>query len=169
MTRSLNRRDPRTRLLTAHRWIGVRLTALPVLLAAVGALLNFAGPLGQAFNPAPRMIANAEMPPLALDRIVAAAGQAYPAAPLERIYFPERAGALWQFRFRDGGRVFVTGDTGRTVKMNTPFSHWTNALYPLHSGRVFGEKGPVAMAVLGMVLLASGISGAAYWWPVPRK
>ncbi|MEW5790520.1 MAG: PepSY-associated TM helix domain-containing protein [Pseudomonadota bacterium] len=161
--------SPRARLLGFHRWLGLWLGGLLVLLALAGALLNFAGPLGKAFNPPPRAEAVEQSSLLPLAHIVARAERAYPAAPVERIYFPKAGGALWQFRFRDGGRVFVSAASGQVLKVDTPFSHWTNLLYPLHSGRVFGENGPRLIAILGLGLLASAVSGLAFWRRIPRK
>ncbi|MEW6613242.1 MAG: PepSY-associated TM helix domain-containing protein [Pseudomonadota bacterium] len=161
--------SPRARLLGLHRWLGLWLGGLLVLLALAGALLNFAGPLGKAFNPPPRAEAVEQSSLLPLAHIVARAERAYPAAPVERIYFPKAGGALWQFRFRDGGRVFVSAASGQVLKVDTPFSHWTSLLYPLHSGRVFGENGPRLIAILGLGLLASGVSGLAFWRRIPRK
>lgn len=169
LARPGNRNSPRARLLGVHRWLGTWLGGVLVLLAAAGALLNFAGPLGKAFNPPPRAKAVSPSAILTMEHIVARAGRAYPAAAMERVYFPKEGNALWQFRFRDGGRVFVSAGNSQVLKVDTPFSHWTNLLYPLHSGRVFGESGPMFIAILGIVLLASSVSGLAYWRRVPQN
>lgn len=155
--------DRRIRFLNVHRWTGVWVGAIPVLLAVLGAVLNFAGPLGNAFNPPPQVTTPAERAQLPLNNVVALAMRAYPAAPPERVYFPQHT-ALWQIRFRDGGRVFLAGDSGRILKVNAPLAHWTSLLYPLHSGRIFGAWGPMAMALVGIVLLTMSVSGLVYWW-----
>lgn len=154
----------RPRLLGIHRWIGVWLGALLSLMAAAGALLNFAGPLGQIFNPPPTAVTPVEVfQRVPLEHLFRQATGTYPAAGLERIYFPNQDDALWQFRFADGGRVYVDGNNGHVVRSSAPSSHWTSLLYPLHSGRIAGPYGPPAIALSGVILLLAIISGLFYW------
>jgi uncharacterized iron-regulated membrane protein len=150
-----------------HRELGLILGGLLAVLAAAGSLLNFAGPLKQWLDPPPQLAGSEPtVTTKTLARHVSRATSAYPAAPLERIYFPADGSTPWQFRFRDGGWAYLDAG-GRVLKIATPFSHWTHLLYPLHSGRLWGMYGPKFMALFGMVLL--GLSGSGLYLYCRRR
>lgn len=163
-TRPWSGRDTRTKAISLHRWLGLWAGGLLAGLATVGALLNFAGPLIDRFDPAPKVVvgngASATRP---LNSLVTIAQHGYPQAALERIYFAKSPETLMRFRFRDGGWIFLDDTTGEVLKRKTPTSHWTNLLFPLHSGRIFGSYGPVFMSFLALVLLTMSLSGLWYW------
>lgn len=153
-----------------HRFVGPWLGLLVATWMVLGAILNYAGPLMKAFHPPPAQeragqdagaaagegLGNAVISPAtAIDL----ARQAYPAAPLERIYFPHPRAGMWQLRFADGGRVYVARGSGQVVRVDAPSSHWTGLLYPIHSGRHFGRYGTQAVGLLGMVALTLLVSG----------
>ncbi|MEK8090049.1 PepSY-associated TM helix domain-containing protein [Thermithiobacillus plumbiphilus] len=157
-------RDARTKAISLHRWLGLWAGGLFASLAVVGALLNFAGPLIDRFDPAPKVaVGNGTSAAYPLNSLVAIARHGYPQAALERIYFAKNTDAVMRFRFRDGGWVFLDGITGEVLKRKTPTSHWTNLLFPLHSGRIFGSFGPMFMSFLALALLTMSLSGLYYW------
>jgi uncharacterized iron-regulated membrane protein len=102
--------------------------------------------------------------PLNLEQILARGSAAYPGVPLERIYFPVASNPLLRLRFNDGTWLYLHATSGKVIKIAPPFSHWTNLLYPLHSGRILGVGGPWMMAALGVILLALGSSGVFIYW-----
>jgi uncharacterized iron-regulated membrane protein len=156
----------RIKLRSAHRWLGLALGGVVAILATVGALLNFAGPLKQWLDPPPqiRPMEISAQRPLNLEQMLARGSAAYPGVPLERIYFPAPGNSLLSLRFKDGTWVYLHGTNGEIIKIAPLFSHWTNLLYPLHSGRLLGTGGPWIMAVLGTILLALGSSGVFIYW-----
>ncbi len=146
---------------SVHRELGLILGGVLAVLAAMGSLLNFAGPLKQWLDPPPRLASRGPaVTPANLAHHLSSAAGAYPAAPLERIYFPADEHTPLQLRFRDGGWAYLDAG-GRVLKIVTPFSHWTNLLYPLHSGRLWGAHGPKFTALFGMMLL--GLSGSGLY------
>lgn len=156
----------RTRLRSAHRWLGLALGGLLAFLAAAGALLNFAGPIKQWLDPAPQIeaIEAGAQPPLHLTQLLARGSGLYPEASLERIYFPAAENPLLRLRFDDGAWVYLHAASGEIIKTAPVFSHWTNLLYPLHSGRLWGTGGPWMMAALGVILFVLGGSGILIYW-----
>jgi uncharacterized iron-regulated membrane protein len=144
-----------------HRQAGLLLGGPVAVLALLGALLNFAGPLMQWLDPPPAIAEPASARQmLPLPRLIDAAIEGYRNAPLERIYFPADASQPWRFRFLDGSWGFVNGQNGTLLKLKTPFSHWTLLLYPLHSGKLPGIKGhwlPVFCGIALLFLLGSGV------------
>jgi uncharacterized iron-regulated membrane protein len=150
-----------------HRGLGLIVGGFLAVLAVLGSLLNFAGPLKQWLDPPPRLAGSEPtVTTKTLARHVSSATSAYPAAPLERIYFPADGSTPWQFRFRDGGWAYLDAG-GRVLKIATPFSHWTHLLYPFHSGRLWGTYGPKFTALFGMVLL--GLSGSGLYLYCRRR
>jgi uncharacterized iron-regulated membrane protein len=154
------------KLRSAHRWLGLALGGLVAILAAIGALLNFAGPIKQWLDPPPqiRPVEISAQRPLNLEQILARGSAAYPGVPLERIYFPVPSNPLLRLRFNDGTWVYLHGTNGEVIKIASLFSHWTNLLYPVHSGRLLGTGGPWIMVVLGTILLVLGGSGVFIYW-----
>jgi uncharacterized iron-regulated membrane protein len=155
----------RIRLRSVHRWLGLALGGLVAILAVLGALLNFVGPIKQWLDPLPQ-IRTVEMSqrPLNLERALTRGSAAYPGVPLERIYFPIPDNPLLRLRFRDGTWVYLQGTEGEVIKIASLFSHWTNLLYPLHSGRLLGTGGPWVIVALGTILLLLGGSGVFTYW-----
>lgn len=155
----------RLKLRSAHRYLGLVLGGFVAISATLGAVLNFVGPIKQWLDPPPQLKAvERSIPQLNSKQMLARGFAAYPGVPLERIYFPTSDSPLLRLRFRDGAWVYLNGTNGEVIKIASLYSHWTNLLYPLHSGRFWGVGGPWAMAVLGTILLALGGSGIFIYW-----
>jgi len=155
-----------------HRKAGLLLGGPIAGLALLGALLNFAGPLMQWLDPPPAATtpSSSDWPTvLPLPSLVEAAHKGYRYAPLERIYFPAKAGEPWRFRYLDGGWLFVDGHDGASLKSKTPSSHWTALLYPLHSGKLLGTHGHWPVALCGLALLFLVGSGLRHGWSIIIK
>jgi len=139
-----------------HRQTGLLLGGPIAVLALLGALLNFAGPLMQWLDPPPAMVtptSTQRLTTLPLPGLVDAAVNGYRDSPLERIYFPATANQPWRFRFLDGSWGFVDGQNGTLLKLKTPSSHWTMLLYPLHSGKLPDIYGHWLLVLFGLALL----------------
>jgi len=152
-----------------HRQTGLLLGGPIAVLALLGALLNFAGPLMQWLDPPPAIVtptSTQQLTTLPLPRLVDAAVNGYHDSPLERIYFPATASQPWRFRFLDGSWVFVDGQNGTLLKLKTPSSHWTMLLYPLHSGKLLGIYGHWLLVLFGSVLLFLVGSGLCHGWRI---
>ncbi|NKE73561.1 PepSY-associated TM helix domain-containing protein [Candidatus Manganitrophus noduliformans] len=149
-----------------HRFLGFWGGGLLAILTSLGALLNFAGPLIARLDPPPRIESAPEekeglKPDLAAG--LGAAARAYPQAPLERIAFPKVPKDPLKLRFQDGGWVFLHPDDYRILAIKSPTSHWTRLLYPLHSGRILGGRGPWLVAGLGLFLIILLVTGLIFW------
>ncbi|MCK9622999.1 MAG: PepSY domain-containing protein [Methylobacter sp.] len=156
-------------LVTIHRQTGLLLGGPIAVLALLGALLNFAGPLMQWLDPPPAIVtptSTQQLTTLPLPRLVDAAVNGYRDSPLERIYFPATANQPWRFRFLDGSWGFVDGQNGTLLKLKTPSSHWTMLLYPLHSGKLPGIYGHWLLIFCGFVLLFLVSSGLRHGWRI---
>lgn len=156
-------------LVTIHRLTGLLLGGPITVLALLGALLNFAGPLMQWLDPPPTIVtptSTQQLTTLPLPRLVDAAVNSYHNSPLERIYFPATASQPWRFRFLDGSWGFVDGQNGTLLKLKTPSSHWTMLLYPLHSGKLPGIYGHWLLVLFGSALLFLVGSGLCHGWRI---
>ncbi|WP_340123853.1 PepSY-associated TM helix domain-containing protein [Methylobacter svalbardensis] len=156
-------------LVTIHRQTGLLLGGPIAVLALLGALLNFAGPLMQWLDPPPAIVtptSTQQLTTLPLPRLIDAAVNGYRDSPLERIYFPATANQPWRFRFLDGSWGFVDGQNGTLLKLKTPSSHWTMLLYPLHSGKLPGIYGHWLLVFCGFVLLFLISSGLRHGWRI---
>lgn len=158
-------------LVTIHRQTGLLLGGPVTVLALLGALLNFAGPLMQWLDPPPAIVmptSRQQLTALPLSRLVDAAVNGYRDSSLERIYFPAAANQPWRFRFLDGSWGFVDGQDGTLLKFKTPSSHWTMLLYPLHSGKLPGIYGHWLLVFFGVALLFLVGSGLRHGWRIVK-
>ena len=153
-----------------HRWAGFWLGPLFILLAGLGALLNFAGPLIATFDPPPTVAPGGPLPDkVGLASLVELHAKRYPHAAVERIIFPKRDGEVVQVRYADGGWMFLDGSRGTVINVKGPIAHWTRSLYPLHSGRLVGVAGPWIVASVGVLLLCSVFTGVRFSWRLRGK
>lgn len=159
--------------ITIHLWLGLSVGIVFALLGLTGSILVFDHALDAALDPA---VFETGQPGewTSFDRMLAAAEEAVPGleAPPHRLVMPEGAG--WPLsveyfhpgpdRFR-GTQVLVDPVTAevRTVR---EWGDWlTSFIYRLHYALALGYSGETVVAVAGLLILVSLISGLVVWWP----
>ena len=81
---------------------------------------------------------------------------------LESIYFSKAPAGTVLFYFSDNSRVYLQQHTGALVRTITPITHASQALFPIHSGRVLGDLQSLYMGFFGIGILMLSFSGVFY-------
>lgn len=137
-----------------HRHIGLTLGGLVAVFVLCGAVLNYAAPLQRGLKPLPSAPkSNRLASVLALSELLSIADHIYPHSPLERVYIDEPVSNVMMVRFQDDSRLYLNRQDGQCMRQEMPLSHWLDWLYPLHSGRLFGQGRYPLMMLLGLALL----------------
>ncbi len=157
--------------LKLHRSLGYFFGGGISFMALSGALMNFNKDLIRYFDPAPQN--PSKQSPLReslitqLDKKIAISSSVRLQSPLESIHFQNRTDSIILFYFKDNARVYLDSDTLQIKKVMSPRSHWIHALYPLHSGKIFGSLSSLFILAVGTLLLSLLIAGIQY--ANPRK
>lgn len=66
-------------------------------------------------------------------------------------------------------RIFLDGQDGRLLGQREPWvgtaaDIFVQAQFPLHSGRILGLPGRVAVSAMGLVVAALSVTGVVIWW-----
>lgn len=153
----------------SHLWLGVVVTALVLLIAATGILLNhkrFFGLMPDVEHAATAPFEAALSLPELAARAGAAAGQDVADAGVDRMDVRPGDGII-KVRFDDAVVTevtldLVTGDVLGIGERNDVF------LEKLHSGKIFGEHGILLSDIVAIILAMLVISG--FWmWLYPRS
>ena len=160
--------------LQVHRWIGLTVGLLFVLIGLTGSLLVFEHPLDAWLNPKILHVEEGTSRRSLVD-VVSMAENAYPGDALKAIFAdpPQGPHDVWTIWFpketEDASgltQIHVdpyTGDiTGQRVRGETLLS-WT--LF-LHQNLLIGKVGHNIVGVAGILLMLSIISGVILWWPL---
>ncbi len=152
-------------ILTAlHRWVGLALALVLLVVSVTGVLLLGRGPYYRWQHPAfARPITDADRAnvPAVLERIEQRFGTA-----VRTIKVPQPGMHVFQVWLADGSEAFVDARTGALVDRWRPADRLPALLFDLHAHLMAGHGGEIVngvVAVLGMLFLVLG--GALVWWP----
>lgn len=162
--------------LMLHRWLGLVLGVWFVLLGLTGSALVFYPDLEPLFDA--RITPRAATGPVSIERVAQALSQAYPQRTDGwRIELPPPGQALVTARYlrpaETVSRTFapllvtVDGQTGEVLAARFWGRTVMTWLYDLHYTLLLDEIGHRAVAVAGVLLMASTLSGLWLWWPRP--
>jgi len=153
------------RLLDYHQALGTFCGGVIMVMTASGALINFKTDLIQWLDPPPRSkkqmdkkldgLESIE----ALDAKIQLARSKVPDYPLTKIEQEKGQASILVFTFRDKSRIYINAGSNQIEKEMTPSTKWIHALYPFHSGRIFGWWHVIFALVMGSALLLIFTSG----------
>src|SRR5579859_3391687 len=127
----------RRAVLAAHRWTGLTLGLFAVVMAVTGAGLALEPMLGAGNTARSGTCAV----PVSLDRQMAAAQAADPAAAIVPTRLELRAGELTVFRFSDDQAVSVDPCTGAAISVQSRFAGVFGRLEQLHRLSYWHDSG----------------------------
>lgn len=171
----------RAQWVRVHRWLGLALLLLWLMLGLTGSLLVFYRELDAALNrplmpPAPASAHEAGFAPASLDAVLQALRSAHPQrmGPW-RIELPEFLGDPIVARYpkpaemaEHGFAPLMVWVDPRTMQV-TRSSFWGDDamtwLYNLHYTLLFDLSGREVLGWLGCLMLVSLVSGLVLWWP----
>lgn len=170
----LRRRRSARHGMSVHRRLGFVPGGFVVVMMGLGAAANYSSSLTRRFDPMPGALATsvANAKDIArLDRVSRAAAKAYPYSPIASMHFSKTRGEPVLFYFDDSSRVYADLKTEVVVKVAPWSSHWSRALFALHTGRAIGRAQPLWIflaAIVSILLIGSG-QVAAFGRPSVRK
>lgn len=114
-----------------------------------------------------------------LERARVVAAQLQWTEPVGSVFYAQHYG-IYGVQFFDAGadhgragaghrRVYLSGSDGRWLGHKEPWRGsaadlFVQAQFPLHSGRILGLPGRIAISVMGLVVAALSVTGVVVWW-----
>jgi len=160
--------------LQTHRWLGIVLGPLLVLIGLTGSLLVFDHAIDEFLNPE-LLLTDGTGTRRPLREVIAAAEAAYAdgTQPAESVTAPRMERGVWTVWFVGGSdeqlqftAVHVDPYTATVTGQRIWGQDLMSWIYRLHFQLVAGRAGGVVVGLLGLVLLASVLSGVVLWWPL---
>jgi uncharacterized iron-regulated membrane protein len=172
------RRRARARWRTLHLWLGLVFGAWFVLLGLTGSALVFYREIDAWLNPQV-FVARQPLPEHGPDAIFQAIERAHPERTRSwRLEIPRGANRAWTARYyfaaetrdRKFAPLQVTVDpyTLRVVESRFWGRYAMTFIYDLHYVLLLDDLGSALVAIAGLLLLASLLSGVRLWWPSLR-
>ncbi|WP_166831216.1 PepSY-associated TM helix domain-containing protein [Thalassoroseus pseudoceratinae] len=167
--------DKKTRFrklwLVAHRWIGLTVGLLFVLIGLTGSILVFDHAIDEWLNPNLLLTAQTgDQAPIA--EIINAAETSYDGKAMS-VTKPRVENGVWTVWFskktKDGRKfvaVYVDPTNSKVTGQRTWGEDLLGWIYRLHYQLVAGQTGVVIVGVAGLLVMVSLISGVYLWWPL---
>ncbi|MGH7353837.1 MAG: PepSY-associated TM helix domain-containing protein [Candidatus Rokuibacteriota bacterium] len=151
----------RRRLIRFHLWTGLFTGPFLLLVGLSGAVLVLGPELDDALAGG-RPSVSGEGPSASLDAIVAAARARHPGAELSALRLPEAPDRPVRVELRAGPdrlEVLVDPRAARVLRARAPERSVLVAVHSLHARLHAGRAGALAVALLGLVLVAESLTG----------
>ncbi|MGV3485974.1 MAG: PepSY-associated TM helix domain-containing protein [Planctomycetaceae bacterium] len=163
----------RQRWLAIHRWLGLTFGLLLVLLGLTGSLLVFDHAIDEWLNPE-LLLTKAQGKPASVEAVIRAAEQSFAGTALS-VSRPRVADGVWTVWFQSGSetnpkyvQVLVDPYTARVTGQRVWGEYLMTWIYRLHYQLMAGESGAAIVGGMGMVTVASIVSGLFLWYPLWR-
>ena len=171
---------PRHYWLLIHRWIALLVGFLFVVSGLTGSFLAFYPEIDRLINPdwviSKAPISSDKQP---LSDIFQAAQQVYPDKFLHSTFPPKTEDGVYQVWFTnspsDDSQMWevlvdprdakVLGNRVAMPAIEFSSRNIVNTIYTLHYQLFMGQAGSIIVGIVGIILLASCISGLVIWWP----
>jgi len=168
-----------------HSWGGLLLSLLILLVAATGILLNhkdlFFHGGGRSTGPTGLLTSTTDFRalPISFDRALEVAREHYGEVPLEKIELRDERGWLaYKVGRGHGEEIRIDAHTGevfskygfKTAANAEPTLHWAKIATDLHTGKLLGAAGKLAVDATSIAIIALTLTGVYLWWiPKLRK
>jgi uncharacterized iron-regulated membrane protein len=171
---------PRHYWLLIHRWIALSVGFLFVVSGLTGSFLAFYPEIDRLINPdwviSKAPISSDKQP---LSDIFQSAQQVYPDKYLHSTFPPKKEDGVFQVWFTssssDDSQMWevlvdprdakVLGNRVAMPAIEFSSRNIVNTIYTLHYQLFMGQVGSIIVGIVGIILLASCISGLVIWWP----
>jgi uncharacterized iron-regulated membrane protein len=160
--------------LTAHRWLGLTVGLVFVLIGLTGSLLVFDHAIDEWLNPN-LLLTEGSGQRKSIADVVAAAEQAFDpsqsqAAAVSR---PRVENGVWTVWFASGTAnaptftaVYVDPYSASTTGQRVWGEDLMTWIYRLHFQMLAGRIGSIAVGIIGILVVISILSGVYLWWPL---
>lgn len=161
----------RSAFFTVHKYAGLILGLLLVVIGLTGSLLVFDHALDESLTPETVAFQPTEEP-ASLSQVLANAQTAVAGKPLpRRLYLPRGEGSPHLVRFSNPDEnagsieVSVSPTDAQVLAVRTWGEYPMSWLYSLHYTLLSGETGKIIVGLMGLALLFFCLSGLVIWWP----
>lgn len=162
--------------LKAHRWIGLTVGLLFVLIGLTGSVLVFDHAIDEWLNPE-LLLTSGSGQERSVEELIAAAETAFagsgPVVHANSVTGPRVANGVWTVWFASGTApdlkftaVHVDPYTAQVTGQRVWGEDLLSWIYRLHFRLLAGETGAAIVGFTGMLLLVSILSGIVLWWPL---
>lgn len=158
----------RSLLLTLHRWAGLSLGLVILIVAVTGSALVFENEIDAAMNPG-LMLARGQGARIPLNQAVRAVREAYPEDPPSSIRVQPVGiftnGRTIEISLKSGLTAFVDPWNGSVLGTLDRAKGFARFLHLLHTRLVAGQAGEYFVGAVTFVTLLMSLSGVYLWWP----
>lgn len=160
--------------LTVHRWIGLTVGLLFVLISLTGSLLVFDHAIDEWLNP-DLLLTDRSGTKASLEEVIAAAENGYvgPSRKVISLTVPRVPNGVWTAWFSSGTEatplftaVYVDPCTAQVTGQRVWGEDLMSWIYRLHFRLLAGENGATIVGIVGILLFVSICSGILLWWPL---
>lgn len=163
--------------LKLHRWIGLSVGLLFVVIGLTGSVLVFDHAIDEWLNP-DLLLTTGTGSTHSIEKIVAAAEQAFAShashdSHAHSVTSPRVANGVWTVWFASGPEedlrftaVHVDPYTAQVTGQRVWGEDLLSWIYRLHFRLLAGETGAAVVGACGVVLIVSIITGVCLWWPL---
>lgn len=150
-----------------HRWLGLALAAIVLLVAASGALLLFREPYYRSAYPAmaapvtPAQVA-------ARASVLRAIEVRWTREEVRLVKFPRPGANAYHVWLRDGTEAFVDPRNGAVIDRWAWYERLPAFLFELHAHLLGGRSATVINGIAALALGFMSLTGLLLWWPARR-
>lgn len=143
-----------------HAWCGIVLALLVALIGLSGAFSSVRAEFVRLKVPAARALPSGAM---TYGSALNALEMARP-GELAAVRFSPYGMGVHQVQFKDGRRAFIDGQ-GKVVSQWRPGARLEEMVLSLHHTLLLGEAGRILVSLIGVAVLAMGVTGLILAWP----
>jgi uncharacterized iron-regulated membrane protein len=164
----------RRRWLAVHRWLGLTVGLLFVLIGLTGSLLVFDHAIDEWLNPE-LLLTKGSGPRQPIADVLAAAEKGYSEGPAiaAAVSSPRVANGVWTVWFQSDAdnaltfaAVYVDPYTAAVKGERVWGEDLMSTIYRLHYTLLAGSAGQTIVGITGVLLIISVVSGLYLWWPL---
>ncbi|WP_447980420.1 PepSY-associated TM helix domain-containing protein [Candidatus Nitrospira bockiana] len=155
---------PRKLLLVLHRWLGLLVSAVVIVIGLTGAALVFETEIDEALHPELWRVVPGGVP-LSLDALLDAVHAAYPSERLEWIELHAAPDHSVILHTVGGRQIFVDPYSAAVLGERKYENTFFGTMFSLHRTLLAGEAGRIVVGVATLGALFLLVTGIFLWWP----
>ncbi|MHB8953097.1 MAG: PepSY-associated TM helix domain-containing protein [Pirellulaceae bacterium] len=167
------RRSARTTWLTVHRWLGLTVGLLIVLIGLTGSVLVFEHAIDEWLNP-DLLLTHGSGTRRTVQEVIDAA-ERHSAGQALSVTKPRVKNGVWTVWFSNRSEddpqftaVYVDPWSAAVTGSRVWGEYLVTCIYRLHFELLSGTVGAVLVGICGILMMVSVVSGVYLWWPMWR-
>jgi len=148
--------------LTLHRYIGVIVGLLLMVMGLTGSLLVFDNEIDSFLSPELLQVKPQEER-VSIESMLKTVQKTYPKLKLKQIMMPQEPEEVYTMMSGDSTSVYVNPYTGSIVGSRQWRQSYKGFLYDLHVSLLTGDIGVIVVATSGLLLVLLSVTGVILW------